>query len=813
MVARPGTYLTSNNAGELKPELHGRTDLKQFYSGLAYALNVEPVPQGGSRLAPRTRHMATLRTKLIAITPAASVTYLGPHTAEATIAQLDLASQTTIAAVIVEGVAATQALSTILRIEIWNGSAWVAFGSPFDCIVAARSHTVAQPPGTGAAAQKIRLRMTAAPPSSTTFTLGAMRVLTDSGAPSKGRNLSFTFSLDQSYVCDLSDFFADFYRDGAWVGASATPIGEDQISKIKYVQRGDTLLLFHEDVASSCIMRNASDTDWIEFAVPFTSIPNVDLGGTYTNQVADIWKVYFRYPTTGTFANGKSLFLSLSVDGEDTPGIETTATPNWTTFAAAVKSALEALPSVGNGVTVTEDHATSGLTILTISFLGNDNLGQRFALTAQVVNTAEAAATVTHTQLGSLGGEALMSVGRGWSSAGAFYQDRLVAGGFKAKRSALLASVTGEYFNVNTEIAAANGAILVNLDTDGAERIHTIARARHLVIFTTDAEYFVSDRALNRNATPNIVNCSRNGASENVPIVENEGALIYVSRNAALIYAATYDDISQAYVSAPMSLLASHIASDVVDMALQKASTATDAARLWMVRADGSVTLGLLLRNQDVTAFVRWSTDGLVKSVCVDGVNAVYLEIERVVDGVASRSLERAELGLWLDGAVSQTFDPPTEMVAGLDMHEGASVWAVADGYVSGPYTVSGGAITLEAPAGDVTVGRWTPPDAITLPLPQQVSERVVLRRPIRVHTVRVDLIDTTSIAIGANGRAPKDVALFRAGDPVDAPLAPQNRQLAVTGLIGFSPTGQVRITQARPGALAWSGITIEART
>jgi hypothetical protein len=50
MVARPGTYQASNNAGELAPEEHGRTDLKQFYAGLATALNIEPVPQGGSKL-------------------------------------------------------------------------------------------------------------------------------------------------------------------------------------------------------------------------------------------------------------------------------------------------------------------------------------------------------------------------------------------------------------------------------------------------------------------------------------------------------------------------------------------------------------------------------------------------------------------------------------------------------------------------------------------------------------------------------------------------------------------------------------------
>ena len=75
MVARPGTYQASNNAGELKEELHGRTDLKQYYAGLAYARNVEPVPQGGSRLSPRSRHHARLRRSLAAQAESLSAEY------------------------------------------------------------------------------------------------------------------------------------------------------------------------------------------------------------------------------------------------------------------------------------------------------------------------------------------------------------------------------------------------------------------------------------------------------------------------------------------------------------------------------------------------------------------------------------------------------------------------------------------------------------------------------------------------------------------------------------------------------------------
>jgi len=304
-----------------------------------------------------------------------------------------------------------------------------------------------------------------------------------------------------------------------------------------------------------------------------------------------------------------------------------------------------------------------------------------------------------------------------------------------------------------------------------------------------------------------------------VPIIESEDALLYFTpdrqtgdRHGILLYAMSYDDVNQAYVSTPLSLLASHIVRDVIDAALQKTSTATDANRLWAVRADGTMTEGVMIRNQDVTAFVRWTTAGLVKAVCVDGKGRAHVVVERTTDGAQELYLERMEEGLIFDGTVEQTYDVPTATIENLDMHEGAEVWARADGYVTGPFTVAGATITLPFTASSVQVGRWTAPVCKLLPLPSDVAERTVLRRPKRVHTVRLDLIDTTSVAVGANGEAADDVALYFAGQPTDAPPPPFTGMMEVSGLVGFSDEGIVEITQVRPGALQWRAVTVEAR-
>lgn len=827
MVARPGTYQASNNSGELKPELHGRTDLKQFYGGLSYARNIEPVPQGGSRLSPRTRHLNRARPQTVEIAPTATSTDMVGVTVIKTIWQLDLGATVSLAAIAVHDFAATIETGSILRFEYLAEAGWIQLGGAFRATTTQRTITGAALPRAPVLASAVRLRVFIAPGASTTFSGSAMKAYAETATLSSGRLFPFTFSLDQTYQAVATDYHFDFYRDGVFVGASRSPFSAAQLRMVWPQQRLDTMLLYHLDVPSARIVRDGSDELWVLDLQPFTNIPQVDLGGQYGNQVVDVWRVYIRHPEQTpeeletTFASkynyGVNLQVSFNVNGEETEPVGTGGAvvgnrPDWDAFAVAVKAAIEALASVDPGITVSAV-AGIGAGEVTISFTGANNIGSANTLTAQVANTAEAAATASHMQTGKAGGEPLISAGRGWASCGQFYQDRLVVGGFKGKRGALLASVTGDYFNGNIELQAATGAILTNLDTDGAERIQALARARHLVIFTSDGEYYISDRVLSRTAPPTIVNSSRNGSAPGIPIAESEGSLIYVSRNNTLIYAATYNDIATSYESAPINLLASHIASDAVDLARQKAAEATDADRLWLPRIDGTMTLGTMLRGESVTAFTRWHTDGLVRSVIVDGKNVAYLLVERQVAGVAELHFERLEMGLLFDDAIEQTFGPPVTHVTGLAAHNGAQVWAIADGYVEGPFTVAGGAIDLAYPSAHVLVGRWTPAIADTLPLPSEINDKVVLRRPKRVHTVKLDLVDTTSVAVGANGRPARNVALARVGDPVDTPLAPVNRTISVTGLVGFSADGIVRITQTKPGRLAWRGITIEART
>lgn len=689
---RPGTYQASCNSGELSPELHGNTGLKQFYSGLAAAANVMPVPQGGFDLLPRTRYHY------------------------------------------------------------------------------------------------------------------------DFGVPT-GEYQAFSFTVStteaRSYIVVVTAASIFIFWRGTLVGTVGSPYAIADIATVKAIQRQDTMILWHRNYAPRRLLR-LSHTSWSLSAVAWVSIPDVDYGGTYTN-VDEKWIARLQW-TSGATVVGAD--FTLSVDGAATTMVSiagTGSTPDWPATATAVAAVLSALPGIDAGLVVTSSSTGSLFAEFEVVFSGGRNSGGNFVLSGEFINTINFALTTARTRKGDVGGEPVMSASRGYPRCAAWFQDRLLMGGFLSKSSAWLASRTAEYFDLNTELNADTGAMLVNLDTDGGEAILHFLQGPYLGIFTDRGEYHLSDRALKRNTPPNIVRSSTNGISERCPPILQEGSILYVAREESIVYSATYDAVSTTFVSAPLSLMSSHLIRGIRGAALQVSHSATDAQRYYLPRDDGVLVIAGLIRGQEVQPFVRWTTDGVVKAVAVDGDNTPYLLVDRQVDGETHRYFESLEDGLLFDASLTLT--DTTTTISGLDIHEGREVWADLDGWIEGPFIVSGGAITVSTAAATATVGRWTPPFVKTLPLPRDIGGRQVLKRPARVHTVQADLIDTTSIAIGANGGAPQPVNLARFGDPLDTPTPARTGPVVVTGLRGFSDEGQVVITQLRPGRLQVRDWTIQART
>lgn len=124
---------------------------------------------------------------------------------------------------------------------------------------------------------------------------------------------------------------------------------------------------------------------------------------------------------------------------------------------------------------------------------------------------------------------------------------------------------------------------------------------------------------------------------------------------------------------------------------------------VWLVRDDG-VLLSLTYQQQSgMFAWARHDTDGRVKNVCAvpeGDEDAVYMVVERDNGLFVERMASRVRKGSPYDDAAVDCalvyVGTPTVSISGLHHLEGKAVWAVCYGNApQGPYTVSGGAITL----------------------------------------------------------------------------------------------------------------------
>lgn len=701
MVARPGRIQTTFSSGEIAPSFHARTEQKAYNGGLARAENIEIVPQGGFRVAPRLAHVGD-----------------APATA-----------------------------SRIFPFDASDGSAW-------DVI--------------------------------------------------------------------LSAGYADVWSSTSLAAHLAIPHAATEVAAAEWAQQLDAGIIFHPSRPSRRVKVSAAAAGgpytWATDEVPYENIPNWDFGAAYTNGVPAKWQLeLIGFKATATTLV-EDIAFRLTVSRQNTASLTPTMQSGSTTAidgtatAAAIRAAILALPNVKPGVTVTPVTPTVGVSVTRydIEFAGTGNEGDGWAVSGEVLNKADAAVTSYHTVLGVKPGEPFMSTARGWPACGKFYNQRLVIGGMKSLPNAWAYSIEGQYWNFDDRLDEANGSAIVPMDSAGGEAIRHFFDGRNLCIFTSKGEYWLAERTLDKTKVPTMVKSSEHGTSTGAMIAENEGAGLFIHASKGVVGEFMYTDVTGNFRSQDLTLFASHLMAGISDHVVRRSTQDGEGNRHFLVRDDGAALLGTLLREQEITAYARFTTDGAFRACGRNGRNEIGVLVDRSRNGTTVRSFERVTAGQLLDGALTLT--PGSATVTGLSRFEGAEVWAIGDGDVFGPYTVASGVITLPKACASVTVGRWKPPIADTLPLGRTVGPDIWVQRRARIHSVQVLVEDTTSIAIGAVGGKTWDQDLRRWGDTADEPELARGYTgwVKVRGLKGYSDTPAVRITQHRPGRLFVKAIVVE---
>lgn len=406
------------------------------------------------------------------------------------------------------------------------------------------------------------------------------------------------------------------------------------------------------------------------------------------------------------------------------------------------------------------------------------------------------------------GAEPAISATRGWPGAITFHAGRLYLGGFKSRPASLIGSKVGDFFNFDRGTALDDEGLYFTIDSDQVNAIQAMRSGRTLQVFTSGAEYAVT---VNPPITPKnfaIAEQTRRGSKRGVPVVEVDGAQIFVQRQGRALREFLFLDVEQAYRADTLSLLASHLIRDPVDMAVRKGSSRDDADHVLIVNADGGVTVMTTLRSQEVLAFTRWTTPGgSFRSVAVLDDARVYFTVERA----GSIRIERWDDDLLFDAGVVEP-NYPTSTIGGLAHLEGQAVAVNLDGANQDPQLVAGGAIALpRAAASNAQAGLFWQPVVETLPVAPRMPDGTRIGSSVRIARVVARVESSGQFRIAGN-----PVAMRRFGaapaSPLDAPPPVLSGDFRVSAIPGWKVRGQVRIDQPEAGPLTVLGLVTELR-
>lgn len=618
-----------------------------------------------------------------------------------------------------------------------------------------------------------------------------------------------------SYMLVFTAGQVDIYNCNSFEKVATKVIADitaERLPQIEFYAEANTVGVFHEDIWNGIrLFRDEDDeTHWQLTVWPYESVPRVDLGGDYAKD-GDSWMIFIRFTE-----DAQRLALLGRVDGEETEGVDlvdngtgdrikpkNAVSADITLLANNFQAALRDLPSLNDDVNVNylKGDSNDEFWVFRVNFTAS-LAGVEYEFDADVPNTSQASALVNHVEIGQTQFEKLIQNGNGGYGGMTLYQERAWMWAAKERKNALNASRVGEYFDLDHEKVGDNGPILTAIRSDSGEQIFAVTEDTFLLIFTNEAEYFVTNRSIKQSEPLNIVEVSRTGTKKGVRPQKFDGRTWLISRDGASLYTVKYSAVSEKFEPTQEDLLASHLVDKIKRMWVQRKISGSTMPRLWLLREDGRLVYGIVVVEQEITAFVEWvpAADALVKDIQLDGLDRMWMVTKRGSD-LWIEMMEEADDNLFQ--ATSTVSTDLTGVVTGLTRFNGKPVWGRVDGHIVGPFTVTGGSCATGVPGGhQAQIGLWQAPVFESMPHWRVLPNEEILERPAQVKTITLNVIDTESVAVSANGRAARSQVLTAIDDSLDSATPPVTCTLNVLGLNGVAEGPTIVITQNSPGRL-----------
>lgn len=588
----------------------------------------------------------------------------------------------------------------------------------------------------------------------------------------------FSYSTDDNY---LIEFYVSGVRvlnpDGTVADTVATPYSASDVAELDYIQSYDTIIIVHPNHEPRRIVRN-NPTDFTISTLPLKNLPTNNFNDSSSPAgLPEIQEISFN----GTWNNGDT--FKLQFNGVQTDPIPYSASPNEAETATAIEKGLNVLPNIGgDGVTVV--HLMGGT--YQITFAANSSYEwDLISGTPEVVQAVGGQnISATRTQSGQTTFEESWSNTRGWPQTVTFHENRLWFGGSESLPSTVWGSNVNSYFDFRSYKARDDEAITATLDTDQRNAITGILSNRALQIFTTGQEFYVPDSPI----TPeNIsVRSQTNFGSKRVRPVTLSGSTLFIQRTGKSLNDFVYAESENANTTTSKSILAPHLIKNPIQLSIQRGAPDSDANYIYIVNDDGTVTVLNALPLENIAAFTRWETDGLIRSVsvveervffCVERNGSVHIEVEN-----DSLNMDSGEI---LTGSIS--------IIGGLDRFNGLEVAIKTDGNVAPSQVVTGGLLDLGGTFSTVEFGLPFYPEMKTLPQNVNLQTGSALYKKKRIKRVALDLFQSNGIIVNEQRIPDKTIGVNQFDPPI--PYSGITRKY----LQGWSVTANITITQDTP--------------
>lgn len=407
----------------------------------------------------------------------------------------------------------------------------------------------------------------------------------------------------------------DWYPLTGLIYELPTPYASADLPEIRFAQRAGVLVLSHVSYLQRQLTRN-SDTSWA--LTPLGFAPSM------------------QPPTT--------LGLGGGVAGAQTYwAVTAVAVETFEESIGATINAINRIPSSGTPTTVSWSVPASGPSPKYYRiYRGTDGVSYGFVGQSSSLSFSD---TGVVPDLFSTPPDVrpIFDAANKYPAAVVHYQQRLAFGGSNTEPETVWASRTARYTNFTKSFPLQDDdAVTFTVVGRKANAIKHLLDLGRLIAFTQNEEKMVEgdDAGILRPDAINPRKLSANGAGTLRPLEIGDSAIYVQARNTLV---RDLKPISEAaYQGTDLSVWANHLFNGYTIVDWDYAQSPNSL--VWAARSDGALLSLTYMRDQDIWAWCRHDTDGLVENVCVvpeGNEDRVYLIVKRTINGSMKRYIER----------------------------------------------------------------------------------------------------------------------------------------------------------------------------